>query len=441
MREPHRWGCRFGPALPVPAIPMRFSGLLFAFVLLSLAFAATPPPQVSLPSLDPAENPGFIGAIVLLSIGFVAIAYAVSTSIQNPSAIAWSKDMLRETIVGVIIIVIVYGAVVTANSLISGITGHDNAVELGDASLAGVLSDLKIVYGKIGEAYFSVAAQQGTSISVTFGLPPMKFFFMQPAIYYARDMMPYYGMMSVLQSLNQAGFQISAQILSFNMVKVFLQYIAAVVPQFLLPIGMVLRVFPFTKKAGDTVLALSLGALFMFPASLIVVNEIYLLSDMPHVQAAKSENFADNMDETLFGDTGDLLVRGVCESTAAKIIFGFGELFWGLVYAIIMLLLQNYDFFGNFNTFVSNIWPWIIYALQTFYAAMLTGIAESMSSEQAYDKTILPIASILLPAVSEITMFSAISLVVIAMITYTGTKAISTALGGEYSFYGLSRLM
>jgi hypothetical protein len=425
-------------------------GWLFAFVLLGLAFAAAP--EVHLPNLDPFENPLLIGAMILLAVSFSALAYAVSTAIQNPSAIAWSKDMVRETIAGVIIVAIVYGAAVTANGMIVGMTGYGSLTEvgsgpteLGSAALDPLLGDLEMVYGKVAEAYFSVAVQQGTSMSVTFSVPPVKFFFLQPAIYYARDMMPYYGMAPMLQSLTQSSYQLTIQMLSLKMVKVFLVYIGAVVPGFLLPLGFVFRIFPLTKKAGDTLIALSLGGLFMLPASLIVVKEMRDLAGFGNAGSAvgfvRTEKFYDNVEPTLFSQQSAALVSGLCQNTAVKVIFGFGEMFWGILYALIMLLMQNYDFFGNFNTFVSQIWPWIIYALQMLYATVLTAIAESADSGAMYDRTIQPIVQYLFPAVSEITAFSIISIIMIAVITYGGTRAVSTALGGEYSFAGITRMV
>lgn len=424
-------------------------GLLFAFVLLSIAFAT---PTVNIPNLDPFTNPLLIGAMVILAVSFSALAYAVSTAIQNPSAIAWSKEMVRETVAGVIIVAIVYGAAVTANAMIVEMTGYGNLSEVGSASTAlgsaaldPLLSDLEMVYGKVAEAYFSVAVQQGTAISVTLSVPPIKFFFMQPAIYYARDMMPYYGMSPILQSLTQSAYQLTIQMLSLKLVKIFLVYINSIVPSFLLPLGFVFRIFPLTKKAGDTLIALSLGGLFMLPASLIVVKEMRDLAGFDSASSAvgyvKTEKFYENVDPWLFSEQSAALVSGLCQNTAVKIIFGFGEMFWGLIYAIILLLMQNYDFFGNFNTFVSQIWPWVIYGLQMLYASILTGMSEGIDSGEMYDRTIQPIVQYLFPAVNEITMFSIISIIIIAIITYSGTRAISTALGGEYSFAGITRMI
>ncbi len=415
--------------------------MLFAVLLVTLCFASAPP-KVELPKLGIAENPAFLGAIILLSVAFAVLSYTISTAIQNASAIAWSKEQLREVIVGVIIVILVYGANVTANEMIKSMTGHNNAVELGSAVLDGLIGDLEMIYGKIGEAYFSVAVQQGMSVSIVEAVPPIKFFFMQPAIYYANDSMPYYGISPVLQMLSQASSQITIQILSFKVLKLLLLYIGGVVPGFLLPIGFAFRVFPMTKRTGDTLIALSLGALFMLPASLVVVGELKEISPLDNVRAAERETFYDNVDPVFFSQASAALITGLCQNTAVKIAFGFGEFFWGTIFGLIASAPEAFTtFFFWFDKFVSMVWPWVIYGLQTLYGLILAGIVHGMDMDSIYARTVKPIVEILMPAVSEITMFSIISIITIATITYTGTKSISTALGGEHTFYGLTRMI
>lgn len=413
-------------------------GLLFAFVLLSLAFAA----PATLPNLDPVHNPLFIGSVILLSVAFVALAYAVSSAIQNPSAIAWSKDQLRELIIGVVIVVFVYGANVTANNMVTGMTGYDNAVALGSAALDPLIGNLTIVYSKIGEAYFSVAVQQGTNVGASFGMPPLPTptIFM-PHPYYSTYTMPFYGLSPILQTLTIAAQNITIQMLSFKVVQLLLIYIEAVVPGFLLPIGFAFRVFPLTKKIGDTLIALSLGGLFMLPASLVVVNELNKMAPMDNVKAVSGMGFSGNMDPMFFSGA-NFMKEGFCENTAMRVITGFGEVFWSIIFAIIASAPEFFTTFVLwFNFFGGAVWPWIVWVMQTVFGIILIPYMFAFDAGATYDTTIQPIISYLIPAAAEITAFSIISVIVIAMITYTGTKSISIALGGEYAFYGLTRLI
>ena len=424
--------------------------MLFAFMLIAVASAAdgcTVPPCVSLPDINPVANPGFIGAIILLSVAFSALSYAVSYSIQNASAIAWSKEMLRETIVGVAIVVMVYGVAATANALVVGLTGYGNIadvgsgpVELGEAALEPIIGNLTVVYNKIGEAYFSVAVQQGTSISWSATLIP-KLVWWQPSLYYGRDVMPYYGLSPILQALTIHSQNIMLQILSFRVVQLLLLYIKEVVPGFLLPLGFVFRVFPITKRTGDTLIALSLGGLFMLPASLIVVDELGKAAPLDNVRLAERSSFSDNVDPAFFS-SANFLKKGLCENTPMRILIGFGEIFWATIFALIASAPELFATFGFwFEFFLTIIWPFALWVIQLALGAVLLALTLSLDSAGLYDTTIAPIVSILIPAASEITVFSVMCVVVIAVITYTGTKAIASALGGEYMLYGLSRLI
>ncbi|MEW5996286.1 MAG: hypothetical protein AB1657_01690 [Candidatus Micrarchaeota archaeon] len=416
-------------------------GWVFALVLLAISFAAEEcavAPCVFTPNLNPAANPGLIGSLVLLSVAFVALSYMVSTALQNPSAVAWSKEQLRELIAGVVVVVVVYGAVITANSLISGVTGEPDAVSLGSAALDPIIRNLEGIYGKVGEAYFAVAVQQGASLGYVVGNLGY--------VTYSESRMPLFGVNPLYLALSNAASQLTMQILSFQLVKVLLGYISSAVPGFFLPLGMVFRIFPFTKKLGNTLIALSLGALFMLPASLFLVKEMYGLAEMPHAERAMGIDFDERLSPWM--TSGSISgVRAFCENTALRLPTELGEIFWGAVYATIMAPTCNVGYFACwlafFETFVFAIWPFAMFIIQNTASILVSTAASDTSgiADEAYSATVEPIAAILLPAVSEVNTFSIIAVVVIAVFTFSGTKAISAALGGEYVLYGISRLV
>ncbi len=418
-------------------------GLLFAFVLLTVSFAAetcVAAPCVHMPSLNPISNPVLVGALILISVAFVALSYAVSTALQNPSAIAWSKDQLREVIVGVVIVVIVYGAAATANSLISGMTGEPSAVALGSDSLNPMLSDLNMVYGKVAQAYFAVAVQQGASLGYVVG----SFGYGT----YQENRQPLAGVSPLFIALNNAASQLTVQILSLKLVQVFLEYVSTAVPEFFLPLGMIFRVFPFTKKLGNTLIALSLGALFMLPASLFVVKEMYGLAKdaMPNLAKARDMSFDERISPWMKSAT-IAAVRAFCENTALRLPTELGEWFWSPVIATIMATSCTVGYLAcwlaDFNTFLYSIWPLMMLIIQDTASILVSTVAGDTTgiANGTYSATVAPIIGILLPAVSEINTFSIVAIVVIAAFTFAGTKAISTALGGEYVLYGISRLV
>ncbi len=421
---------------------MRKALLLLAVIALCHAGGASP--KVDLPELGFV----FVGAAVLLSTAFIAIAYMVSSAFQNPQAIAWSKNQLRELIVGVFIVVLVVGAYVAANELISSMTGYPNAVELGEDNIRDILAPIEKIYKKVGEAYFTLGQYQGSSTSYVSGNLGY--------IYYHESKSPYYGVSPVMGSLNQQTYQLTMQILSFRFLLVLLQYIDVVVPNFLLPLGMAFRVFPFTKKIGNTLIALALGALFMLPASLLVVDEMRKAITFQHVDAAALMSFqvSSAMGEMTGSATGDalyslliwpyLVAKETCEIATVRTFFSLGEIVWGVIYATLAAIkcLAGYAacWVIEFNFFVFFLWPWIMFFAQNILA-VLVAIAGTPSAGFIYDLLVADIVKYLFPAVSELTTFSIMSIIVIAVITFTGTRSISVALGGEYALSGLSRLI
>ena len=72
-------------------------------------------------------------------------------------------------------------------------------------------------------------------------------------------------------------------------------------------------------------------------------------------------------------------------------------------------------------------------------ALVLTVFSFDFAADIAPGLEVIP--KVLLPAVAEATGFSIISMFIVAMITFTGIKSISAALGGEYVLYGISRFV
>ncbi|MCP4648025.1 MAG: hypothetical protein GY852_09890, partial [bacterium] len=222
-------------------------------VMLSLSFAGGPDPQVGLPDL----GLGFLLIIALLVSLLLVLASMLGSSLQNPGLTAWSKTQIRGLIVSAILVALIWGVVTGSNTLISVLflsTGEDSLVDLGNAGLDDLIEYQEALYHKVADAYLSVGVIQGTSYySVASAMS---------WVYLGTGYTPGYGMSILMGPLSIAANNLTTQILTFKLVKVFLVYIEAVVPSFLLPIALALRIFPFTRSAGNTLIALCLGALF-----------------------------------------------------------------------------------------------------------------------------------------------------------------------------------
>ena len=466
--------------------------------------AAPPTVGVAMPDLNPETNPAFLGAVILLSIAFVAVAYAVSTAVQNPSAIAWSKDQLREVIAGVVMIIIIFVAykavnemarpfitsvpseITTTTTLESGccvpycewgadpdlcpatapyLASHptecagwptpaqecrtetitdteegpavsNTILLLGEESLNETLSDLEGIYMKVGQAYFTIAKYQGMTLSRTVA----NVYYVQ----YTQSESPFVGTGSLLQSLNQATYQLTFQILSFRFVLVLLKYINIVVPSLLLPFGMALRIFPFTKKTGNTLIAISLGALFMLPMGLIVAKEVKNSVTLVSTDIALRTSFLNEYTPG-HNDVDVFAVSEICQNEVARAFFLPGELITGAIFATLAAIacLAGYlaCWISYFELWINLVWPILNMVVQWAYTILLMPFQSGGDPEDIYKDLMKNIFEVLIPGVNQITAMSIVQVLIIGMITLGGTKAISTAIGGDYVLYGLSRMI
>ena len=406
---------------------------LLALLLISLCFAGAPP-KIELPDLGWEENPGFLFAIALLSTALVAIAYAVSSVTQSPQLTAWSKEMMRELMVGVVIVVLVIGAATTVDTMIGSIPGYEGEklATLGSKALDEHIDNLEKLYEKVAQGYWAIGAYAPTTVSWT----PIQIWI----ISYGRSKMPYLGVNAALGSLSMAVQQLTFQILSLKFVQVFLVYISKVAYSFLLPVGLALRVFPLTKRVGSTIIALSLGGLFMLPAGVIVAGEL--------ADTLKPDSFDEAIDRDYKPSRSVTLIFNFmwffCE-TPLRLFFQLGELFWAITIPTIACAAAGPGYaacwYAMFQLILYIAYPLATMIFNMLISSWLVPSLTNQSADTIYSAWVSEINQYLLPAVSEMTALSIVMVLIIAVIAVSGTKAISSALGGEFVMYGISRLV
>ncbi len=407
--------------------------LVFILIAVSISCAVTAP---ELPEL----GIEFIALVAILSIAVVSLSIMVGEALQSPGISAWSKDQLREVIAGVILAVLIWGATAGTTTIISALFLQDGVPDLptmGKEALNPHIEYMESLYLKVADAYQTVGLYQGLSYFASLG----GFW-----IYGGQGNSPYFGASVLMGPLGGAGNNLTIQILSFRLIQLFSEYVSAVFPTFILPIALAFRIFPFTRRMGNTLIAISLGALFVFPLSLMFVNEFWHATDWQYKDEVMAQGFAfDEMGlDQGFMDGVMNTIETICGSVAMRTFLSLGEIVWSLVFALIAAIscLTGYAacFVMYFHLFFWELWPLIATFLQlTIASIILTTVNMDWATGAAPGLQAIP--ETLLPAVMEATGFSIISLLVIAMITVTGTKAISTALGGEHVLYGISRFV
>jgi hypothetical protein len=417
----------------------RRASLLLLIILMGISISyAADLPDVDLPTL----GIEFVLLVGLVSVGIIALLYMLGTSLEMPNLTAMAKEHLKELIVGAVIVVIVWAVVAGSDTLVGAIFLQDGVPEMGADAISNQISYLEMIYLNVADAYHTIAFYQSFSYFASIGL-----FY----VYVGQGSSPYFGAGILLGPLSSAANTLTVQILTFRLLRIFTYYVSGVFPDFILPIALAFRLFPLTRKMGNTLIAICLGVIFVLPLSIIFVDDLWwsntdaweYKSSMESANSAHSYNF-DNLGSGGFADAVFQIVEIVCGNVVIRTFLTLGEFIWAIIFATnfaASCLVGYAACWGvGFYVFLFTIWPIIVSYIQLAVGGtVLTLFAVDAMAQVGPAFT--PIAKSLLPAVAEATGVSVVSFFMIVFITFTGIKSISAALGGDYILYGVSRFV
>ncbi|MCK4319595.1 hypothetical protein KAW38_03430 [Candidatus Micrarchaeota archaeon] len=405
---------------------------LFLF-LLPVVFSIT----IDLPKLDNT----FVMLVGMLSVLVIVMYSIVASFTQNPRYMAYFKIELQEFITSIIIVAIAMAFFTGADATVQMFSNEDNSVELAEAVTESILEDIGKVYTKIAEAYNYVGIATGFSHSYTVA----NAFY----IYTAKTEMPFSGLSPLMGSLQSAASQLTMQYFAFYALKLVAGFISAVVPTFVLPVGFALRIFPFTRKLGSTLIAISAGALVFFPLSLVFIGEIYNQIDFSNVEEAKAFH-TEKLEIDQYNFVLDVS-KAICGNVFLRTLFSIGDIAFSLITSLTICAISCIGaavlygvcfagcFFPLFDLMLWSVWPLINFGFMSAYSAA-TAIFGSLDYSAAVSQ-MEPVIKILVPAAAELSVFTIFSMIFIGIITITGTRAVSSALGGEQILYGISKIL
>ena len=389
-------------------------------LLLPVVFSIT----IKLPELDNT----FVVLVGMLSVLVIVMYSIVASFTQNPRYMAYFKIELQEFITSIIIVAFVIGFFPTTNLVVDYLTDATTLSELGERALDHQLVILEDAYRKIAYTYQYVGAASMSSFAYT----PSNFGY----YYTSKSMAPFSGLRPVLQTLQSASSQVSIQYLAFKTLKILLRFFSDAFNSFLLPLGFAMRIFPFTRKAGSTLIALAFGLLIFFPASLVAVDYF--------AQSTQYELNSFYPEQFYVEGTVSSVNKWLCQNEFMRTLFSFGDILTSVTAASIYCISRPLDYWLCWIEILFlvlfKIWPMITFAFQWSYSvAMIAGFDDFGLPAVAVQME--PIWTVLVPAVSRMTMFSILSMLFIGTVTFVGTKSVSVALGGDFILYGLSRVM
>lgn len=218
----------------------------------------------------------FVGiSVLLLSL---ALVYMVSQIIGKHEWVVWIKDEFYQTMISVIIVVmliIVLSAVCDLFKNISG-TGQD-PFAIAHTFLDDLVWDKTI---NLATRAFqdSLICQLVSGYKTQMGPPSL-------GISYQQSM----GLRTIATDFDFLYTLFAGLSASLMVQDIGLSVIQAFAFRIMLPIGILLRVFPFIRKAGAMLIALSLGLYIVFPMC-FVMDKVLLDSVMPGISSELAWN-------------------------------------------------------------------------------------------------------------------------------------------------------
>ncbi len=368
--------------------------------------------------------------IALITSAFiVTLYYILGKFLSSPQIDAFAKEELSQWVISVFIAVTWFAVYAITSGLVSiAACGGESCTLTAVAFYA--LDSLKYQVFSAYAGFLSMEIFIGVLSSIGFSLPmgtpvlAVKWLSFHP-----------YGGMSMLSNSVVGIIESIGMLLGLVVAREqLLEFLFDIVPTFLLPIGLFLRSFPFTRVTGSSLIAISFAGFFIFPASIIFSH--YLMygpqAHPTYIPMAPTPLGLCETDDTnvtaslAYLDESNVEIRDALATDLGNPMAyesnwyhtsGFIGTAKGLIGGVVSEL---WDFVGGkFSsfTFLDIIKP------TTF----------------AYFFYFLTLER--LQGFAQIAVMTLVTFVIEIIITITGYRAIAAALGGELEILGLTKVV
>jgi len=379
---------------------------------------------------------------VAISSSFLALAYMASKLFGIPVLDAWVKVELRELAASMLIAVFCLGLIVTANSasqFLVGESGTTNIIAVAQDFMQNtVYEDGKFIYGKLGVAYFNTAksASYSYTAGTNIGVASVSY-----------SVSPASGMAPLVAEVGQAMDSVSNFMLLAAAQYSFLNFFGTAVGV-MLPVGIFLRAFSFTRKIGAVVLAAAIAAAVIYPASFVVSKEIYGIyrQEMMGNTIVYSSTGAHAIE--VRQATNPPLAGLVCSPYMHAFInspINLGEIGWWLTICTVPCATMLAGFLACMEScynVVSYAYFIIINLFKIFWAPVFVAVGGgSPNTTELMAGYHEPLMKYALPAVTKYAVLSLVVFLVPLIITMVMLRNLAITFGGEPQLYGISKLV
>ena len=388
---------------------------------------------------------------VLITTAIIGIAYILSKVFDSYYLGAWVKVEIGELFMSVILVLIILGLLGVIHTVIpiltfdpAGlITAQDVIDNQIDSTKDMIYTISKNSYHLSKYSTFSYRSSSSGWFSSDFT---------------AQAQNP--GLAPLGMVLNKLLNHLSQLIIILKTEWFLLAYLEKITMFILLPLGILLRTFPTTRKMGTMLLALSIGFVIVFPISILIGNSIYesldpssLLDSFSIVDPGEPPEFDDVCSPAITA-FAEMKEYGVWFTTCTPICMSYAGVaclpYVGMPHTYSICIQQK--FMACWRPYVPFLadsgwcWPiaetiyhWQLNSHQRTYSNQLANYANLNST--GIDNVYTNVMQTAINAV-VLNFIVIITILIFSIILTVGTiRSITFALGGDVSFYGLSRLI
>ncbi|MFN7991140.1 MAG: hypothetical protein U0R44_03190 [Candidatus Micrarchaeia archaeon] len=364
-----------------------------------------------------------VPAIAIIVVIFLAAMNMLAHSISNPQLEAWAKTEIREFLAGLIIIAIVIGILVGSNGLAVVLTGHNDYITKAQSVVDSWGDGLTGAYHDVitAASYIRVAASYSSGTNIPIWWVSLSY---QTA--------PLSGASIYLVPLSLATQGLSNAIFLAEAIRLLISFFGVVIPQILLPMAFCARLIPFTRRVGNTLIAICVGVVLFLPLSVII-------ADMVNGQiglTAPALSDPDSLDSNPFPIYA---IGWACEAAPIRILFSLTDPLFALILCLPIAWIP-----GAFPVCFDLLWH-VVYPIISLIFQIVNAVTliawEAFINPGKYGGTVFDHLQPFMRDVSNYVMVIYMDIVLIAIITMSSIRSLSAALGGEWYMAGIQRLI
>ena len=392
------------------------------------------------------------GLAVLMSASFLGLAYMASQLFRVQILEAWVRIELGELVKSMVIAVFCITLIATVNGaaqFLSGESGATDVISAAQQFMATLYGDAHALYYKLAIVYFNVAKVASYSYTAGTSLAGIA------TISYSSS--PASGMSPLVSEVGQALDAVANYMLLAAAQAAFLKFFGTA-SLIMLPVGIFLRSFSFTRKLGATLLAATIASAVIYPTSVLLSQQVYgtFANEMKGLDASGKDSLGGGeafasvrVKETENPPASNVVCNTFMQYfVQSPLPFLGGEIGWWVVVGTpvcIALAIISGDFIGCMTwmyqlisfifMLVKAIFPILLFA--SVFITMENGTKPDKLLEDYY----APLHDAVLPAVAKFTVLSLVTFIIPLIITLSLLRGLATTFGGEAQLYGLSKLV